>query len=134
MKLLPLFLGLLPLVCADRLHKLKLHKIPSVATNPELESAYLAEKYGAAQVPLLGGSGRRMRRPTMRNGEQLLWTQEQANGGHPVPLTSIASFPVYSVCSFTLPHRFHECAVLHGDYSRYTSSEGDSTSLPAALN
>jgi saccharopepsin len=64
-----------------------------VATNAELESAYLAEKYGApqsGQLPLLGagGSGRRMKRPTMRNGEQLLWTQEQINGGHPVPLTS----------------------------------------------
>ena len=133
MKLLPLFLGLLHFVCADHLHKLKLHKIPSVATNPELESAYLAEKYGAAQVPLLGGSSR-IKRPTMRDGEQLLWTQEHMNGGHPVPLTSIAFYLTYSEYSFTLPPRFHECAVLHGDHPRYSSSESESTFLPAALN
>jgi len=93
MKLFPLLLTLLPIVSANRVHKLQLHKIPSVAANAELESAYLAEKYGApqsGQLPLLGsgGSGRRMQRPTMRNGEQLLWTQENINGGHPVTLTS----------------------------------------------
>ena len=93
MKLFPLVLTLLPFVCANRIHKLKLHKTPSVATNTELESAYLAEKYGALQVgqlPILGagGSGRRTKRPTMRDGEQLLWTQEQFNGGHQVPLSS----------------------------------------------
>jgi saccharopepsin len=93
MKLSPLLLTLLPFVSANRIHKLKLHKVPSVATNAELESAYLAEKYGApqyGQLPLLGsgGSGRRMKRPTMRHGEELLWTQEQINGGHSVPLTS----------------------------------------------
>jgi saccharopepsin len=91
MKLLPLVLVLLPFVSAN-IHKLKLHKIPSAATNPELETAYLAEKYGApqsGQLPLLGagGSGRRMKRPSTRDGEQLLWTQE-LNGGHPVPLSS----------------------------------------------
>jgi len=90
MKLFPLLLALLPFVTANRVHKLQLHKIPPVAANAELESAYLAEKYGSRQLPLLGsgGSGRRMQRPTMRNGEQLLWTQEHINGGHPVPLTS----------------------------------------------
>jgi saccharopepsin len=127
MKLFPLLLALLPFVSANRIHKLQLHKIPSVAANAELESAYLAEKYGApqsGQLPLLGsgGSGRRMQRPTMRNGEQLLWTQEHINGGHPVPLTSNP----FCFSSFHLPYkppRFYECAVLHRDHSRYTSSE-----------
>lgn len=104
MKLLPLVLTLLPFACANRVHKLSLHKISSVATNPELESAYLADKYGApqpGQLPLLGagGLGRRMKRPTMRDGEQLLWTQEETNGGHPVPLSS----NFFRLCSICLP-------------------------------
>ena len=90
----PLLLALLPFVTASRLHKLKLHKLPPVANNPALESAYLAEKYGALpqiQLPLmgLGGSGRRLERPTTDGLEQLFWTQEEVKGGHPVPLTSL---------------------------------------------
>jgi len=93
MILSPLFLALLPFVTASGVHKLKLQKIPSAASNPELESAYLAEKYGAlsqAQFPLIGagGSGRRVQRPNMKNGEQLYWTQDEIKGGHGVPLTS----------------------------------------------
>lgn len=93
MKLSPLFLALIPFVSAAGVHRLKLQKIPSVASNPELESAYLAEKYGSApvaQLPLMGagGSGRRVRRPSMNDGEQLFWTQEELKGGHGVPLTS----------------------------------------------
>lgn len=94
MILSPLFLSLLPLVAAAAgVHKLKLQKLPSAASNPDLESAYLAEKYGAplqSQFPLMGagGSGRRFPRPSMKNGEQLFWTQEQLKGGHGVPLTS----------------------------------------------
>ena len=105
MKFLPLLLTLLPFVYANRVHKLKLHKIPPVASNVELESGYLAEKYGAPQLPLLGagGSGRSMKRPTMRDGEQLLWTQEQINGGHPVPLSSTPFLPVARVDLFR-PH------------------------------
>jgi saccharopepsin len=104
MKLLPLVLTLLPFACANRIHELSLHKISSVATNPELESAYLADKYGApqpGQLPLLGagGLGRRMKRPTMRDGEQLLWTQEETNGGHPVPLSS----NFFRLCFICLP-------------------------------
>ena len=89
-----LLLALLPFVTASRLHKLKLHKLPPAANSPALESAYLAEKYGAPpqiQMPLmgLGGSGRRLERPTTDGREQLFWTQEEVKGGHPVPLTSL---------------------------------------------
>jgi len=94
MILTPVFLALLPLAFAGGVHKLKLQKLPSAASNPELESAYLAEKYGApptAQLPIMGagGSGRRVQRPTTHNGEQLFWTQEELKGGHGVPLTSM---------------------------------------------
>lgn len=88
---LPLALALLSFVEASRIHKLKLHKLTPTASNPEFESAYLAEKYGASssqpQMPLLGvgGTGRRV---VKQNGEQLFWTQEELKGGHSVPLSS----------------------------------------------
>ncbi|KAJ3515119.1 hypothetical protein NLJ89_g1961 [Agrocybe chaxingu] len=93
MILTPLFLALLPLVTTARVHKLKLQKLPSAASNPGLESAYLAQKYGASpqlQFPLMGagGSGRRVERPATKDGEQLFWTQEELKGGHGVPLTN----------------------------------------------
>lgn len=89
----PLLLALLPFVTAS-VHKLKLQKLAPAANNPALESAYLAQKYGApsqVQMPLLGlgGSGRRLQRPTTDGHEQLFWTQQEVNGGHTVPLTSL---------------------------------------------
>lgn len=111
---------LLPYVAAGGVHKLKLKKLPPVSSNPALESAYLAEKYGAqspAQMPLAGsgGAGRRIRlaRPG-ENEEDLYWTQREQvlNGGHGVPLTSKS-------CCWRLldapkdDFRFHECPVLH---------------------
>ena len=92
----PWVLALLPLISAARIHKLKLHKLPPAFSNPALESAYLAEKYGALappQMPLMGagGAGRRVGRPPMQDGEQLYWTQEALKGGHHVPLTSSLS-------------------------------------------
>lgn len=91
----PLVLGLIPLVSAARIHKLKLQKLPPAASNPALESAYLAEKYGVPaqpQMPLMGagGSGRRVN-SGVRNDEQLYWTQQELKGGHGVPLTSMSS-------------------------------------------
>lgn len=90
-RLAPLVL-LLPFVSAD-VHKLKLKKLAPAATNPALESAYLAEKYGGAQTPLMGaGIGRdvRLSRPSVKDGEELFWTQDEftAEGGHNVPLSS----------------------------------------------
>jgi len=88
MRLSAFFLGLLPFVLAD-VHKLKLNKIPQTAGNPELESLYLAEKYGSQhQNPLLGagGAGRRLEQ---QNGESLYWSQAAINGGHEVPLSSM---------------------------------------------
>lgn len=88
MILFPLALALLSFAEASRIHKLKLHKLPPTASNPEFESAYLAEKYGGQpQMPLLGvgGTGRRV---AMQNGEHLFWTQDDMKGGHSVPLSS----------------------------------------------
>ena len=88
MKFLAVLAVLLPLVAAD-LHRLKLQKIPPATSNPVLETAYLAEKYGgSSQAPIMGagGSGRRLR---LDGGDDLYWTQEEAiKGGHGVPLTS----------------------------------------------
>lgn len=94
-------LGLLLLlpyvVSASGIHKLKLKKLPQVASNQHLESAYLAEKYGAqapAQMPLAGSADAAGRMRFSRPGQSdddLFWTQEEsiiANGGHGVPLTS----------------------------------------------
>jgi saccharopepsin len=88
MKFLAVLAVLLPLAVAD-VHRLKLHKIPPVANNPALETAYLAEKYGSQlQAPMMGagGSGRRIR---LEGDEDLFWTQvEITKGGSSVPLTS----------------------------------------------
>ncbi|PPQ75132.1 hypothetical protein CVT26_012093 [Gymnopilus dilepis] len=106
MILSPLFLALLPLVAA--VHRLKLHKLPPAISNPELESAYLAEKYGApaqAQLPLMGagGAGRRVRRPSMKDGEPLFWTQEELKGGHGVPLTNFMNAQYFTEISLGSP-------------------------------
>ena len=83
----PLVLALLPFASAA-VHKLKLHKLPPVAPNALLDTAYLAQKYGVQrQVPFMGsgGAGRRLQQ---ENLEDLYWTQEEIQGGHNVPLTS----------------------------------------------
>jgi saccharopepsin len=108
MKLSPLFLALIPFVSAAGVHRLKLQKIPSAASNPELEGAYLAEKYGSvsvAQFPLMGagGSGRRVRHPSTKDGEQLFWTQEELKGGHGVPLTNFMNAQYYTEISLGSP-------------------------------
>lgn len=87
--ILPLLLALLPLVSGE-IHRLKLQKLPAAVGNPDLESLYLAEKYGAppqAQKPILNAG--RFSRPSIINGEQTFWTQEDLKGGHKVPLTSM---------------------------------------------
>jgi saccharopepsin len=89
---------LVPLAAADGVHRLKLKKLPPVASNPAFETAYLAEKYGvqspSQQLPLMGagGAGRHVHigRPGQRGGDDLFWTQEEISnkGGHGVPLSS----------------------------------------------
>ncbi|KAF8076439.1 aspartic peptidase A1 [Lyophyllum atratum] len=101
----PLALALLPFVSAG-VHKLKLKKLPPTSSNPALESAYLAEKYGAQlQAPLMGagGSGRRVSRPTSKDGEQLFWTQETVKGGHPVALNNFMNAQYYSEITLGTP-------------------------------
>lgn len=79
---------LLPLAAANGIHRLKLKKLPPTIGNIDLESAYLAGKYGGRtdaynQVPLLGsGRNGRVDRPC-HNEDEL-----RMNGGHSVPLTS----------------------------------------------
>ena len=91
-RLAPLLI--IPFVAAEGVHKLKLKKLQPTVQNPALETAYLAEKYGGrSQVPLMGsGIGRNVRlsRPSVQDGEELFWTQDEFNleGGHNVPLSS----------------------------------------------
>ena len=94
---------LLPYVAAAGVHKLKLKKldISPLDINPSLESAYLAEKYGAqtpAQMPLLGSGGQGRRLDSRPPRDDLYWTQEEViNGGknHNVPLTSSLPFSLF---------------------------------------
>ena len=99
MKFSPAFVSLLslvPFVAAAGVHKLPLKKLAPAASNTALETAYLAEKYGAQssfQMPMAGagGSGRRLRFSDNERDDDLFWTQQEdvnAQKGHGVPLTS----------------------------------------------
>lgn len=116
----PLVLALLPFASAS-VHRLKLHKLPSVTPNTQLETAYLAEKYGVQrQLPIIGsgGAGRRLQ---LENAEELYWTQEEIQGGHGVPLTSMSGFYRTRHGPLIIP-RLYECTVLHRNHPRYTPS------------
>ncbi|OBZ70430.1 putative vacuolar protease A [Grifola frondosa] len=96
---------------ADGVHRLKLKKVAPVASNPALESAYLAEKYGGgvSQMPLMGsgGLGRNVRvsRPTHKDGEELFWTQEDliSQGGHNVPLSNFMNAQYFAEIELGTP-------------------------------
>ncbi|KAJ7682764.1 aspartic peptidase A1 [Mycena polygramma] len=108
MKLTPVFLSLLPLAFAARVHKLKLNKLAPALDNPELEAAYLAEKYGAPlqpQVPLMGagGSGRRFDRPHRQGDDELFWTQGELKGGHGVPLSNFMNAQYFAKIELGTP-------------------------------
>ncbi|KAJ2920137.1 hypothetical protein MD484_g319, partial [Candolleomyces efflorescens] len=101
--LVPLALSLVSLSNAHGVHKLKLHKLPpSKESNAFLETAYLAEKYGAQNQVLLGagGSGRRLRN---QDGEQMFYTQEQLKGGHNVPLSNFMNAQYFTEISLGNP-------------------------------
>ncbi|KAI0375639.1 endopeptidase [Pilatotrama ljubarskyi] len=100
--------ALLPFVAADGIHKLRLKKVPPAASNPALESAYLAEKYGGrSQVPLGAGIGRNVRlsRPTVQDGEELFWTQDEftTEGGHNVPLSNFMNAQYFAEITLGTP-------------------------------
>jgi len=102
-----LAISLLPLAAqAAGVHKLKLHKLPkSEDSNPLLESAYLAEKYGGENQQALfgaGGAGRRFR-PANPNNEQLFYTQEQLKGGHNVPLSNFMNAQYFAEITLGSP-------------------------------
>ncbi|PCH41020.1 endopeptidase [Wolfiporia cocos MD-104 SS10] len=109
LKVAPLLL--LPFAAAaDGVHKLKLKKLAPTISNPALESAYLAEKYGGqVQLPLMGagGAGRNFNldRPTHRDGEELFWTQDEFNAeaGHSVPLTNFMNAQYYTEIELGTP-------------------------------
>jgi hypothetical protein len=121
---------LIPYAVAAGVHKLKLKKFDTAPVNPSLESAYLAEKYGAqvtAQLPLLGSGGQGRRLGSRPVGDDLYWTQEEIlNGGHKVPLTSappISSSSYIRRLTCACLFRFHECTVLYRDFSRNTPTK-----------
>ncbi|KAI0307181.1 Asp-domain-containing protein [Multifurca ochricompacta] len=98
---------LLPYAVAGGVHKLKLKKIDLSPVNPSLESAFLAEKYGAqppAQVPLLGSGGQGRRIDSRPVRDDLYWTQEDIyHGGHNVPLTNFMNAQYYTEISLGTP-------------------------------
>jgi saccharopepsin len=124
---------LLPYAAAAGVHKLKLKKLDITLAdiNPSLESAYLAEKYGAqtpAQMPLFGSGGQGRRLDSRPTPDDLYWTQEEiTNGGHNhnVPLTSSLPFSLFlfSTNLYALL-RLHECSVLYRDLTWDPPSEG----------
>jgi len=109
MLFLPTLALFFPLVvAAERVHKLKLHKVEQTASNPQFEAAYLAQKYAANtfnQLPLMGagGASRRLANPISQDGEQLFWTQEDLNSGHKVPLTNFMNAQYYTEITLGTP-------------------------------
>ncbi|KAJ7590976.1 endopeptidase [Mycena floridula] len=82
------------------IQRLPLKKLPASSSSPEIESLYLAEKYGAPLKPQKSFTAGRLTRPVSSSPEDnLFWTQ----GGHSVPLTNFMNAQYYTEISIGTP-------------------------------
>jgi len=84
------------------IQRLPLKKLPSSSSSPEIESLYLAEKYGAPMTPQKSFTAGRLTRPISSSpADDLFWTQN--GGGHSVPLTNFMNAQYYTEISLGTP-------------------------------
>ncbi|KZP00003.1 aspartic peptidase A1 [Calocera viscosa TUFC12733] len=107
--LLPL-LSLLAIPTEAKVHRMKINKMPRTAASldrdPQLESAYLAEKYmgSRVQIPMgYGGPSRKVAEGVHRD-KDLYWTQDTTiQGSHGVPLTDFMNAQYFAEITLGTP-------------------------------